>query len=45
MLTVRCDVINVLDEIYVYHHGAGIGTTAPYYGERRGVFGGIDYKF
>lgn len=44
-LTLRCDVINVFDEIYVYHHGGGIGTTAPYYGERRGVFAGLDYKF
>jgi outer membrane receptor protein involved in Fe transport len=44
-LTLRCDVINIFDEIYVYHHGAGIGTTAPYYGERRGVFAGLDYKF
>ena len=45
MLTLRCDVINLFDEIYVYHHGAGIGTTAPYYGERRGIFAGLDYKF
>lgn len=45
MLTLRCDVINVFDEIYVYHHGGGIGTTAPYYGERRGLFAGLDYKF
>jgi len=44
-LTLRCDVINIFDEIYVYHHGAGIGTTAPYYGERRGFFAGVDYKF
>jgi outer membrane receptor protein involved in Fe transport len=44
-LTLRCDVINILDEIYLYHHGGGIGTTAPYYGERRGVFAGLDYKF
>jgi outer membrane receptor protein involved in Fe transport len=45
MLTLRCDVLNVFDEIYVYHHGAGIGTTAPYYGERRGIFAGLNYKF
>jgi outer membrane receptor for ferrienterochelin and colicin len=45
VLTVRCDVVNVFDESFVYHHGAGIGTTAPYYGERRGVFAGVDYKF
>jgi hypothetical protein len=45
MLTLRCDVINIFDEIYLYHHGAGIGTTAPYYGERRGIFAGLDYKF
>ncbi len=44
-LSLRCDVINLFDEIYLYHHGSGIGTTAPYYGERRGIFGGLDYKF
>jgi hypothetical protein len=45
MLSVRCDVINLFDESYLYHHGSGIGTTAPYYGERRGVFGGVTYTF
>jgi hypothetical protein len=45
IISLRCDVINAFDEIYVFHHGAGIGTTAPYYGERRGIFGGVDYKF
>lgn len=45
MLSVRFDVVNLFDEIYLYHHGAGIGTTAPYYGERRGFFAGVDYKF
>jgi outer membrane receptor for monomeric catechols len=44
-LTLRCDVINLFDESYVYHHGSGIGTTAPYYGERRGVFFGVSFKF
>jgi hypothetical protein len=44
-LSIRCDVINLFDESYVYHHGSGIGTTAPYYGERRGVFGGVTYTF
>ncbi len=44
-LTIRCDVINLFDETYLIHHGAGIGTTAPYYGERRGVFGGVTYTF
>jgi outer membrane receptor protein involved in Fe transport len=44
-LTLRCDVVNIFDDIYLYHHGGGIGTTAPYYGERRGVFAGLDYKF
>jgi outer membrane receptor protein involved in Fe transport len=45
MLTLRCDVVNLFDEVFVYHHGSGIGTTAPYYGERRGIFGGVEYKF
>jgi hypothetical protein len=45
MVTVRFDVINLFDDKFVYHHGGGIGTTAPYYGERRGFFAGMDYKF
>ena len=44
-LSLRLDVINLFDESYLYHHGSGIGTTAPYYGERRGVFGGVTYTF
>jgi hypothetical protein len=44
-LTLRCDVVNLFDESFVYHHGAGIGTTAPYYGERRAVFIGVSMKF
>jgi hypothetical protein len=44
-LTLRCDVVNLLDESFVYHHGDGIGTAAPYYGERRGIFGGLTYTF
>jgi len=44
-LSIRCDVINLFDDSYLIHHGAGIGTTAPYYGERRGVFGGITYTY
>jgi len=44
-LSLRLDVINLFDESYIYHHGSGIGTTAPYYGERRGLFGGVTYTF
>jgi hypothetical protein len=44
-LSLRCDVVNLLDEVYVYHHGDGIGTAAPYYGQRRGVYIGVDLKF
>ena len=44
-LSLRLDVVNLFDESYLYHHGSGIGTTAPYYGERRGFFAGLDYIF
>jgi hypothetical protein len=44
-LPLRCNVINIFHEIYLYHHGAGIGTTAPYYRSEGGVFAGLDYKF
>ncbi len=44
-ITVRFDVVNVTDEIYAIHPGAGIETFAPQYGERRGIYGGLEYRF
>jgi outer membrane receptor for ferrienterochelin and colicins len=39
-LTLRFDVINLLDKIYQIRNGTGIGVGAPQYGPRRGLFVG-----
>jgi outer membrane receptor for ferrienterochelin and colicins len=44
-LSVRLDVINVADKVYQIRSGTGIGVFAPQYGPRRGVFGGLAWKF
>ena len=44
-LTVRFDVLNVFDQVYVLNDGTGIGEGAVKYGERRGFFGGISCSF
>jgi outer membrane receptor protein involved in Fe transport len=44
-ITVRFDVVNITDEIYALHPGAGVETFAPQYGERRGFYGGLEYAF
>lgn len=44
-VTVRFDVINLLDSIYLIRDGSGIGVFAPQYGPRRGYFAGISKKF
>ena len=44
-LTVRFDVLNVFDQIYVLNDGTGIGEGAVKYGERRGFYGGMSYSF
>ena len=44
-LTVRFDVINVLDEVYQIRSGTGVGVFAPQYGPRRGLFGGVSWAF
>jgi len=43
-ITVRLDVINVLDNEYVIRNGEGVGVGAPQYGPRRGFFVGISKK-
>jgi outer membrane receptor for ferrienterochelin and colicins len=44
-LTARLDVINVFDKIYQIRSGTGVGVFAPQYGPRRGLFGGLAWKF
>ncbi len=44
-LTVRFDVVNLLDEVYELRDGSGIGVFAPQYGPRRGFFAGLSQKF
>jgi opacity protein-like surface antigen len=42
--TLRFDVINVFDDIYLIRSGSGIGQFAPAYGPRLGFYGGISQK-
>ncbi|MGZ4987826.1 MAG: TonB-dependent receptor [Limisphaerales bacterium] len=44
-LTVRADILNVLDETYVIRDGTGVGVGAPQFGMRRGFFGTLSYAF
>ena len=43
-LTVRFDVVNLFDTVYLIRSGSGIGVFAPQYGPRRGYFVGISKK-
>ena len=43
-VTLRFDVVNVLDTIYELRNGTGIGVFAPQFGPRRGYFFGISKK-
>ena len=43
-LTVRFDVVNLLDQIYELRTGVGIGEFAPQYGARRGYYFGLSQK-
>ena len=43
-LTVRFDVVNILDTIYQIRNGSGIGVFASQYGPRRGFYVGIKKK-
>ena len=43
-LTVRFDVVNLLDQIYELRTGSGIGEFAPQYGARRGYYVGLSQK-
>jgi outer membrane receptor for ferrienterochelin and colicins len=44
-LTVRVDVVNLLDKVYQIRSGSGVGVFAPQYGARRGIFAGVEWDF
>lgn len=44
-LTVRVDVTNLFDKIYLAHDGSGVGAGQPQYGPRRAVFFGVRKSF
>jgi outer membrane receptor protein involved in Fe transport len=43
-MTVRFDIINLADTVYLIRSGSGIGVFAPQYGPRRGFYLGISKK-
>jgi outer membrane receptor protein involved in Fe transport len=43
-ITVRFDIVNLLDTVYLIRDGSGIGVFAPQYGPRRGFFLGVSKK-
>ena len=44
-VTLRFDIVNLFDEVYLIRDGSGIGVFASQYGPRRGYFGGLSKKF
>jgi outer membrane receptor protein involved in Fe transport len=44
-LTLRADIINLLDAKYEIRDGTGVGVGAPQYGPRRGFFFGVSKSF
>jgi outer membrane receptor protein involved in Fe transport len=44
-VSVRFDVTNITDKIYLIRDGSGVGVGAPQYGQRRGFFAGIRKSF
>jgi outer membrane receptor protein involved in Fe transport len=42
--TLRFDVVNVFDTVYLIRSGSGLGVFAPQYGPRRGFFAGWSQK-
>ena len=44
-LSIRFDVVNVFDKVYLLRDGSGVGVGAPQYGARRGFFAGIHKAF
>jgi outer membrane receptor protein involved in Fe transport len=43
-VTVRLDIVNLFDTVYLIRDGSGIGVFAPQYGPRRGFFVGVSKK-
>lgn len=43
--TVRFDVVNLFDKVYLIHDGSGVGAGQPEYGPRRGFFVGLRKSF
>ena len=44
-LTIRVDVTNLFDKVYLAHDGSGVGAGQPQYGPRRAVFFGVRKAF
>jgi outer membrane receptor protein involved in Fe transport len=44
-VSIRADVLNLLDKKYEIRSGEGVGVGAPQWGQRRGFFAGITKKF
>jgi outer membrane receptor protein involved in Fe transport len=44
-VTIRLDVTNLFDTVYLLHDGAGVGSNQPEYGPRRAIFVGINKAF
>lgn len=45
LLKARLDVVNLTDNIYELRGASGVGVNAAQYGERRGVFGSLSWRF
>jgi outer membrane receptor protein involved in Fe transport len=43
-MTLRFDIVNLLDKTYVIRDGSGIGVFAPQFGARRGFYVGVSQK-
>jgi outer membrane receptor protein involved in Fe transport len=44
-VSIRADVLNLLDKKYQLRSGTGVGVGAPQWGERRGFFVGVSKRF
>ena len=44
-VSIRVDVVNLFDKIYLLRDGSGVGVGAPQYGARRGFFVGLHKAF
>lgn len=44
-VSIRVDVVNLFDKVYLLRDGSGVGVGAPQYGARRGFFVGLHKTF